>query len=285
MGPSQSYYYYEPSQTGLGYYSDIDDSGSVFHTMGIPHTKDNSMRALADIITPKQTQQDFTTASTIDTLDDVNYGYYYNHERPEPGLNISKSQPYYDWGDYYDDYYDETSSNGRDYDYEQVIPTDRPVSTEEGRNNAQTTLPSTTEGSNQTNETSGSTKPLESSTEPTFVVNTTISLITTVSSYIPNQQTTVKTTNVTVPGSRSTEHVTISIYNTTENLHRPTRSSTDSLGLDYGEVAECDLETQAGCDVIHFERCDAQSRKCSCLNGYVRDLDGKGQCQGTLQSG
>lgn len=46
----------------------------------------------------------------------------------------------------------------------------------------------------------------------------------------------------------------------------------------------CDPATHSGCDVLHYERCNPETRQCRCLNGYMREnaATGAGSCRGTF---
>ena len=258
--PSLSYYYYEPSQRDSSYYNNNDNVQSVFHTMGIPHTKDNSMRALADIITPKQIPRKLPTETTRKNSEDLYIDYYGNQVKHDQASNVSKAQPYYNWDDYYNDYY------GEDYDYEEMLPQGLTVSTKDFKSDA--TPHFTTEGVNRT-DFSSSHKMLPELSTPSARIRTSENI--SLDLYV-----TQRTSGVTLQENTSSEFMTNSEYNSTENPFR----RTDSLGLDYGDSAECDMDTQRGCDIIHFERCDQQTKKCRCLHGYVRNWQDRGQCQG-----
>ncbi|RUS75510.1 hypothetical protein EGW08_016727 [Elysia chlorotica] len=223
--------------------------------MRIPHTKDNSMRALVDIITPGQTPQESPTAATRQSLEELPIEYYGDQEKQGQVFNISKTQSYYSWDDYYNGYY------GEDYDYEELPLQGRAVPNQELENIA------TTNGVNLTEISAVYNHQAELSNVTAWMGNITETV--SLESYV------TQTSEVNRHVNRSIEYMSNSVNNNSENPFQVT----DSLGLDYGDFTVCDMETHTGCDVIHFERCDQLTRKCRCLHGYVRNWEGGGQCQ------
>ncbi|GFO03084.1 hypothetical protein PoB_002958900 [Plakobranchus ocellatus] len=233
----------------------MSDAEGFFRTREIPQTEDNSMRALADFATPMPTSRGQS--------DDKKHLRHYHDGEDSDFRTDRESQPNYWLSKRPTDFYRNIPWSSNYYYYEETDPAitttmawkiNTPMVRVEESTRRSTTvdLPNNTLQLMQANSTALS--PFEPRKMPENT-NTSVLL------------------NAVIRDNSSIDMPSSTNLSTSEHS-----SIEDIMKLDYVEATECDPETHFRCDVIHFERCDIETRKCRCLNGYLRDADDTGSC-------